>query len=112
MSNYGQIPNEAQLIWAPIYEAVYKILGPTAGTIIPLGDTNHEAANRTTCTTTGVEQVVFTYNEAVTSFDKPPITIGPAHIPLITFNGTDEEADSPMPIIGVVLQEYSLSERG
>ena len=82
------------LLWAPIYEAVLNILGPT-GLIIPMGDTNHENAGRTTVTTVGEEQVVFTYSEAVTAFDTPPYFKGPGRIPIITFNGTDEELDTP-----------------
>ena len=72
--------------------AVYS--GPLS-VIIPIGDTNHENSGRTTATTVGEEAAVFTYSEAVTAFDTPPTTLGPGRIPLITFNGTDEEADTP-----------------
>ena len=83
-----------QVLWAPLYESVLNILG-TTGIIIPLADANDENSGRTTVTTRGEIQAVFTYSEAVTSFDTPPTFEGPAEIPRITFNGTDEEADSP-----------------
>lgn len=81
--------------WASLYEAVLNIIGDT-GIIIPLGDTQDEAANRTTVTTrrrasSGVNNV-FTYSEAVTAFDTPPSYEGPARIPVVSFNGTDERA--------------------
>ncbi len=85
---------EQKLLWAPLYEAVLDILGSTA-VIIPMGDTNHENAGRTTVTTVGEEAAIFTYSEAVTAFDAPPSVRGPGRIPIITFNGTDEEANSP-----------------
>ena len=91
---FGHSTLEQKFLWAPLYERVLNLIGST-GVIIPIGDTNHEASNRTTCTTVGEEQAVFTYSEAVTSFDTPPSVLGPAGVPIITFNGTDEEADSP-----------------
>lgn len=94
MSEFSQ-QDGARVLWAPLYESVLQILGTSNSVLFAMGDTNHEAANRTTLTTVGAEQVTVTYNEALTSFDRPPITIGPAHLPLITFNATDEEADTP-----------------
>ena len=91
---FGAISSEQKTLWAPLYESVLTIIGST-GVIIPLGDTNSEAANRTTCTTRGEEQAVFTYSEAVTSFDTIPTLLGPGQTPIISFNGTDEEADTP-----------------
>ena len=91
---FGNPTAEQKLLWAPLYEAVLDILG-TTGVIIPMGDTNHEAANRTTVTTVGENASVFTYNEAVSAFDTPPYSKGPGRIPIITFNGTDEEANTP-----------------
>ncbi len=79
---------------AGLYADVLEILGPT-GIIIPMGDTADENGPRTTVTTRGGEQVVFTYSEAVTAFVTPPSTKGAVNIPVITFDGTDEEADSP-----------------
>ncbi|KKL65063.1 hypothetical protein LCGC14_2158750 [marine sediment metagenome] len=91
---FGEPTAEQKLLWCPIYEGILGIVGPT-GVIIPMGDTNHENAGRTTCTGIGDEQPVFTYSEAVTAFDTPPYFLGPARIPIICFNGTDEEADTP-----------------
>lgn len=91
---FGRATVEQKVLWAPIYEEVLTILGST-GVIIPMGDTNHENSGRTTVTTVGEEAAVFTYSEAVTAFDAPPSLLGPGRIPTITFNGTDEEADSP-----------------
>ena len=86
---------EDDLLWGPYYEAVLSILG-TTGLIIPLGDALHSSAAETTVTTVGEEQAVFTYEgTGVDAFAQPPVTVGPGRIPLITFNGTDEEADSP-----------------
>lgn len=39
--------------------------------------------------------MVFTYSEAITAWNTPPIFTEPGGIPIITFNGTDEEAVSP-----------------
>lgn len=85
-------PIGIEVVRASLSENVLAILGST-GTIIPIGDTNHENSGRTTVTSVGEEQTVFTYSEAVTAFDTPPTTLGPGKIPIITFNGTDEEAD-------------------
>lgn len=88
-------PGEGKkVLWAPIYEAVLNILGPT-GVIVPMGDTNDENIARTTVTTRGEIQAVFDYSEIITRFDVPPAFEGPAGIPIITFNGIDEEVDSP-----------------
>jgi len=91
---FGNRLRDQRLLWSPIYESVLSILGNT-GLIIPMGDTNDENAGRTTVTTRGEEQVVFTYSEAVTAFDTIPSFLGPARVPLITFNASDEEADTP-----------------
>lgn len=85
---------EQKVLWAPLYESILNLLGIT-GIIIPLGDTNHENVGRTTSTTVGDEAAVFTYSEAVTAFDTAPSLTGPSKIPLISLNGTDEEADTP-----------------
>lgn len=97
MTNFFNILDfraDQKLLWAPLYEAVLDILGPT-GIIIPIGDTNHENLGRTTVTTIGELAAVFTYSEAMIAFDTPPSSLGPGRIPIVTFNGTDEEADSP-----------------
>lgn len=78
----------------PLYAQIRDILGPT-GTIIPIGDTAQENSARTAFTTLGSQQVVFTYSEAISAFDIPPTITGPGRLPLVAFNGTDEEADTP-----------------
>lgn len=78
----------------PLYAQILDLLGST-GLIIPIGDTAQENAARTTVTTVGAEELVFTYSEAISSFDTPPAIVGPGRIPDVTLNGTDEEADSP-----------------
>ncbi len=85
---------EDKLLWGPYYESVLSILG-TTGLIIPIGDTLHENAGRTTLATVGEEQATFTYSKTPTTWDAPPHTIGPGRVPIYTFDGTDEEADSP-----------------
>ncbi len=91
---FGNTDAEQKLLWCPIYEGILSIVGSTA-LIVPMGDTNHENAGRTIVTTLGEEQVPFTYSEALLDWDTPPYFKGPARIPIITFNGTDEEANTP-----------------
>lgn len=85
-------------LWAPYYAAVLDVLGPT-GTILPLGDPPHGQPNATTFTTKGEEQVTFTWSEAPSAFDTKLDLTDPASfqgiIPLVKFNGTDEDASSP-----------------
>lgn len=85
---------DLKMHWAPIREAVLSILGIT-GIIVPIGDAQHEATDRTTCTSVGDQQVVFTYSKAVTTFDTPPFFFGPGYVPIVSFDGTDEGADTP-----------------
>ena len=92
--SYSTVSVKDKVLWTPVYHSILDILGST-GTIIPLGDTTSENAGRTTCTTRGDQQVVFTYSEAVTSFDTAPGNAGPGKIPVILFNDVDEEADTP-----------------
>ena len=87
-----------EAMWGPIYEAVLNILGST-GAILPIGDPKHGQPNATTFTTVGEIQAVFTWSEPPGSFDTPLDLTAPANfqgiVPFVTFNGTDEEADSP-----------------
>ena len=87
-----------QVSWGPLYAAVLNLLGST-GTILPFGDPNHGQPNATTFTTVGEEQVTFTWSEAPSAFDTGLDLTSPdsfqGTIPTLTFNGTDEEADSP-----------------
>ena len=84
---------ERPVLWAPIYAATLSILG-TTGVIFPIGDTDDENGARTTFTTRGEVQAEFTYSEAITSFSTPPTFEGPGSIPIVTWDGIDEEADS------------------
>lgn len=90
----GYTAAERSGVWARLYELVLNLLGST-GIIIPIGDHNHESEDRTTVTAIGDEASIFTYSEAVTSFDRSPFFRGPVRIPVVDFNGTDEEADTP-----------------
>ena len=90
------VPNSSQLklrqqLWVPYYEAALKI-GGTGMTILPLIDPNHGGLG-TAFSTIGDEQVTFTWNEAVADFDTAPSFQG--IFPVVTFNDTDEEADTP-----------------
>ena len=83
------------------YKDIGAILG-SGGTdyaIIPLGDALHESADRTTVTTVGSGAgagLIFTYSEARTAFDTATRYLSNRlQLPFVTFNGTDEEADSP-----------------
>ena len=78
----------------PLYAQIRDILGST-GTIIPIGDTAQENAGRTTVTTLGSQEVVFTYSKDITTWDTPPTITGPGRLPLVTFDAVDEEADTP-----------------
>ena len=94
----GSLLKLYQALWAPYYQAVLNVLGST-GIILPIGDPHHGQPNATTFTTKGEEQVTFTWSEAPGSFDTPLDLTGPDSfqgiVPVVTLNGTDEEADSP-----------------
>ena len=80
-----------EAVRASLYEAVLDILG-TGGIVVPLGDGKHGALSGSTVKSVGDEQVTFTASEAWNSFD-----VGPGKkslIPIIEFNGTDEECDT------------------
>ena len=85
----GSVREEADR--ALFYEAVLNILGST-GTILPLGDAKH-LATATTFKTVGGEQVTFTYSKDPTTWDDLQSVQG--LIPVLTFDGVDEEADTP-----------------
>mgnify|MGYP001615982530 CR=1 FL=1 len=98
-----QIASGSLLQWravkqASLYEAVLRILG-TTGTILPIGDRFHGQPNATTFQTVGDQQVTFTWSEAPNAFDTALDLTNPDRfqgiVPVVTFNGTDEEADSP-----------------
>ena len=87
-----------QALWAPYYQAVLNVLGST-GVILPIGDPHHGQPNATTFTTKGEEQLTFTWSEAPSAFDTALDLTSPDSfqgiVPVVTLNGTDEEADSP-----------------
>ncbi len=87
-----------EAIWGPMYESVLTLLG-NSGTIIPMGDPKQGQPNATTFNTVGDEQVAFTWSEAPSLFDSSLDLTDPDSfqgiIPVVSFNGTDEEADTP-----------------
>ena len=72
----------------PLQQQIVNILGPT-GVILPLVDPSDPSS----FTTIGAAAAVFTWSPG--PFESPVTLQGPAAIPIITFNGTDEMADSP-----------------
>ncbi len=76
------------------YQRILDILGPT-GLIIPIGDSEHENPVLAQVETVGESRRKFTYSEPVSAWDTPPYLMGPGRIPIVTFNGIDEDADSP-----------------
>ena len=94
----GSLLKYYQALWAPLYEGVLELIGST-GTILPIGDPSSGQPNATTFTTRGEEQVTFTWSEAPSAFDTPLDLTSPDSfqgiIPIIFFNASDEEADSP-----------------
>ena len=93
--SYESIPQggiaNADLERGLLYEAMFQILGSTA-VILPFGDPKH-LITATTFKTVGEEQVTFTYSKDPTTWDTPPGFIN--SIPILTFDGVDEEADTP-----------------
>lgn len=87
-----------EAMWGPVYEAVLNILGST-GTVLPVGDPLHGQPNAATFKSVGEEQVTFTWSEAPSLFDAKLDLTDPASykgiVPIVDFNGIDEEADTP-----------------
>ena len=87
----------------PYWPHIWNELG-TTGTVLPLvGPGDDGAPNATSFTTrranaSGLE-AVFTWSEAPSAFDAALDLTNPANwqgiVPVATFNGTDEEADTP-----------------
>jgi hypothetical protein len=94
----GSLLQFYQALWGPIYEAHLSILG-TSGIILPIGDRYHGQPDTTKFKTMGGEQVEFTWSEAPSAFDTGlDLTAAASYqgiIPVVTFNGTNEEADTP-----------------
>ena len=89
---------ELETEWGQLAEARLNLLGTTA-IIFPFGDPLHGQPNAATFTSIGEEQLVCTWSEAPTSFDTPlTLTESSGYqgiIPVVSFNGTDEEFDTP-----------------
>lgn len=85
-------------MWEPYYEAGLSLLGST-GTIMSIGDPASGQPNATTFVPRGEEQATFTWSEALASFDVPLDLTSPDSfqgiVPVIKFNGTDEQTDTP-----------------
>lgn len=85
-------------IQTPILEARLLNAGSTA-IILPFGMPTYGEPDAATFTGAGDEQPVFTWSETPSTFDTPLDLSSPLSYqgiaPFITFNGTNEEADSP-----------------
>mgnify|MGYP005816479513 CR=1 FL=1 len=85
-------PALEEAIRASLYESILDILG-TTGTIFPMGDDKHGLLSASTFKTVGSEQITVTPSEVLSDFDEARTFKGV--VPVLRFNGTDEEADSP-----------------
>ena len=96
--NRGALLQFYEAMWAPAYEAVLAILGAN-GAVLPIGDPKHGQPNAATFKSVGDVQAVFTWSETPSTFDTPLDLTDPDSfqgiIPVVSFNGADEEADSP-----------------
>src|SRR3990167_11153301 len=95
-------PQERSLLWAPYYAIMEQQLGATA-TLIDLLNPRRAKLNATTWTgrrfsASGLAPT-WTPSEALSAFDTPFRSDDPASYlglaPILTLNGTDEEADTP-----------------
>lgn len=92
---------ELEALWAPYYDSVARLMGANH-LILPFGDPKYGQPDATTFTTASPNssyRVTFTWSEAPASFDTPlDLTSSASYkglCPILTANGTDEEADSP-----------------
>ena len=83
---------ERLAIRGTLYRAVLEVLGANA-VIFPLGDPKHGLLSASTFKTYGDDRFVVTPNEPLADWDTKPGIKG--IVPVVTFNGTDEEADTP-----------------
>ena len=103
MPAFDSLYREKAHLWAAIYANRQTQLGATA-TLINFGDQeNAGKVNATTFTgakfsATGLSPV-WTPSEALSAFDTPFLLVNPDNYqglaPILTMNGTDEEADTP-----------------
>ena len=96
--------NEVNDPLTELYLEVREILGPTA-VVLHFGDPinqfkvcqssvpEDDGLGDPSFDTVGAEALTFAWSEPPNSFDSPPSTQG--IVPVVTFNGTDEGADSP-----------------
>lgn len=88
----------AQQLWGPLYEVLLGIAGTTY-TILPIGDPLHGQPDATTFKGVGGEQQTFTWSKAPDSWDNAldlrKDSSWRGIIPIVHFDGTDEEADTP-----------------
>ena len=104
MSEQTSFFNQKARHWGTIYGERARNLGNTL-TILPLVDSRLFSAGADAASFTTIRDnanglsAVFTWSEAPSAFDTPLRLSRPTNwqgvIPLVTFNGTDEEADSP-----------------
>ena len=94
-SRYGGAVSEKELLWAQLYDHVFDRIGVPNGLVVPMGDMHHEGVSRVSTVCFGGSVAVFDYLEAIQDYDIPPYYKGPAEIPIISFNGIDEMAESP-----------------
>ena len=89
---------ELQILWAPLYEAVLNVLG-TTGTIMPMVDPHHGQAHSGAFTSVGDQQTTWTPSEPFDDFATPFDNTDPDDyqgiIPFVTFDGIDEQIDTP-----------------
>ena len=83
---------ERLAIRGTLYRSMMEILGANA-VIFPLGDPKHGLLSATTFKTYGDLQATVTPSEPLADWDTKPGLSG--IIPIVDFNGTDEEADTP-----------------
>ncbi len=79
------------------YQAILDIIGPT-GVVLPLVDLTTGNFDSGTFSTVGSNQLDFTWSEPASSFDTAPTAQG--SIPVVTFNGPDESAESDFWSVG------------
>ena len=88
---------ELQALWAPVYEGVLNLTG---GTLMPFGDPNHGQPNGASFTSIGDEQVTWEWGGGPPASFDTPLTLTESSgfqglVPILSLNGTDEEADTP-----------------
>lgn len=88
----------ASAMWPAYYEAVLRLIGST-GSILPIGDPQHGQPDATTFKTVGGEQITFTWSSApdswATPFDPRKDSSWQGIIPVLDFDGSNDEADTP-----------------